>query len=417
MTSSVVQRLLADTTYHIEFNGYLTNHAKHAVIALSRLQAPDSKIQEYYDEYTALTPYNLQLTPAASLLSDPREQPVSITTANWSDYIGRKKHFCSLRQFFARQLEQNSTAAVLKRYAPALLPGMAGALTHGTIHLGWALDVNHSLMTAEGLAYMTYTHLPLQVDQLQSSALHASTGVASLHAFVEAAAASDLTAWVEETKAKDIYNPDAGFHPELAETGFQLQLAKVLAEGHPLLWQLPSWLDDLPLDKVLEELYSTTVSLYLVKASEESKDDHADISRSGSFLLLHLITALWGLEHIAQHLDIHSQRQAYKYFWALGVSLVATSGQIPSKAGFEAIQPQLLVQDNAFRHEEDSLWGPTVASAIDEVEEHNIKLVYVCRALWRRYSQQQIYRQAAETFTATPNIGPKSSSFQPSKRK
>ena len=41
--------LLADETYHIEFQGYLSNHAKHAVVALHGLQAPPDLIQKYWD--------------------------------------------------------------------------------------------------------------------------------------------------------------------------------------------------------------------------------------------------------------------------------------------------------------------------------------------------------------------------------
>lgn len=45
----VTERLLADETYHIEFNGYLSNHAKHAVIGLYGLDASPKAIQKYWD--------------------------------------------------------------------------------------------------------------------------------------------------------------------------------------------------------------------------------------------------------------------------------------------------------------------------------------------------------------------------------
>jgi hypothetical protein len=55
--SEAVDQLLSDQTYHIEFNGHLTNHAKHAVVALSGLGASPEKIKAYYDSYAKLTPY------------------------------------------------------------------------------------------------------------------------------------------------------------------------------------------------------------------------------------------------------------------------------------------------------------------------------------------------------------------------
>eukprot|EP00951_Prasinocladus_malaysianus_P049348 scaffold668724_cov59-Prasinocladus_malaysianus.AAC.1 len=63
---AVVERLLSDDQYHIEFNGYLTNHAKHAIVALHGLDATPKRVQEYWDEYTAVTPYGLKLEPAES---------------------------------------------------------------------------------------------------------------------------------------------------------------------------------------------------------------------------------------------------------------------------------------------------------------------------------------------------------------
>jgi hypothetical protein len=46
---STANELLKDNSYHIEFEGYLTNHAKHAVIGLHGLQAPSSTIRDYWD--------------------------------------------------------------------------------------------------------------------------------------------------------------------------------------------------------------------------------------------------------------------------------------------------------------------------------------------------------------------------------
>ena len=60
----VVETLLNDQSYHIEFNGFLTNHVKHAVIALNRLGASPQRIQEYYDTYVKCTPYGYGVDPA-----------------------------------------------------------------------------------------------------------------------------------------------------------------------------------------------------------------------------------------------------------------------------------------------------------------------------------------------------------------
>ena len=40
----MINELLDDQRYDIEFNGHLTNHVKHAVIALAGLGVPDERI-------------------------------------------------------------------------------------------------------------------------------------------------------------------------------------------------------------------------------------------------------------------------------------------------------------------------------------------------------------------------------------
>jgi hypothetical protein len=54
-------------------------------------------------------------------------------------------------------------------------------------------------------------------------------------------------------------------------------------------------------------------------------------------------------------------------------------------------------------------WSQILQRAWREDEEHNIKLVYVCRELWRRYGRWRGFRAAAEAFTPTPGIGPDAS--------
>lgn len=58
MYSDKLQTLLNDSKYHIEFNGHLTNHAKHAVVARYLLEVPINEIEDYYNNYCRLIPYN-----------------------------------------------------------------------------------------------------------------------------------------------------------------------------------------------------------------------------------------------------------------------------------------------------------------------------------------------------------------------
>ena len=50
-----VAQMLDDKSFHIEFHGYLSNHAKHAVIALDGLGANAEGIAAYVDDYARTT--------------------------------------------------------------------------------------------------------------------------------------------------------------------------------------------------------------------------------------------------------------------------------------------------------------------------------------------------------------------------
>lgn len=129
--TGVVDRLLSDRTHHIEFNGHLTNHVKHAVVALAGLGVEPERISAYHDNYVKLTPYGFPVEPA-------RRARLTITDDNWLQFLGQRTDFAAYCDFFDRRERELGMPEVLRRYLPHLLPGWVGALQHATIHLGWA---------------------------------------------------------------------------------------------------------------------------------------------------------------------------------------------------------------------------------------------------------------------------------------
>ena len=130
-----------------------------------------------------------------------------------------------------------------------------------------------------------------------------------------------------------------------------------------------------------------------------------DEKGNGNFLVLHSITSLWALEKVCQAIgDPSVDRQALKQFYASLVCLLsASSGGFPGADILKKTQekfPSRQVDDP-----ESFDWSPTVARAIHETEEHNIKLVYVMRALSERYNHWIGFSEAARFFVLTPNIG------------
>lgn len=386
------QRLLSDKTFFIEFKGYLSNHAKHAIVALDKLEAKPQRIQEYWDTYTNLTPYNLEIEEVPTTW----DQVKPISKDEWALLRGKKEKWQETCVFLEKEKQDRfngDTDLLVKEFAPDLLGGMAGALTHGIIHLGWGIDAHNDWMTTEGLAYLNFCHVGIDEQKFKDDFVEEDTPSESMLRIANEWKSKNLKqTWIEETKAK--YGED--FHPELVVAGFQWQLAKVLADPHAVATDLPTWLNKKSLEEIWKELYETTVYVYLTTRDQKG---------NGNFLVLHSLTSLWALEHVCCVIDdpAVSRRALKHYYGTLVVLLAASSGGFPSTESLQKIQTEFpLTKTDDKKYD----WKPTVELACKEEEEHNIKLAYVMQALWNRYNRWHGFSEAARTFTLTPNIGP-----------
>lgn len=387
--SKVVETLLNDQAYHIEFNGFLTNHAKHAVIALHRLGASSQRIQEYYDSYAKCTTYGYGLEPAK-----PSEH--TITGENWQMYFGQHCSFTSYCQFFDQKEKELGMERLLREYVPILLPGCVGSLMHATIHIGWALDSGNRWMIIEGLAYMAFSYLSCNPDRAYTSARSPEKDKSPLDSILRIANVwetehEELQSWLEKTLTDEKYSASNGFHLELAVTGAQFNVAKVLAEGHPLVHDTPAWIEHQDMATIWEGLYEAVTLLFMTKP--------------GDFLILHLVTSLHAMEQIANRLPIDQQKYAVKCYWTAMLAIIFSRGKLPTRATLEMLQTQY---KDAVDHDESSneaeSWEHIVARALLEEEEHNPKLVYVQRLLWERFGRRSLFRIAASHFTTPPEV-------------
>jgi hypothetical protein len=395
----LAQKLYANRSWNIEFQGYLSNHAKHAIVALDKLGAPETRIQEYWDQYTTLTPYNLELEKVPK----PWDQVKPATNEDWKTLRGKKEHFQELCVYLDEQRKDHhdgDVQSLVRDYAPDLLGGIAGALTHGIIHLGWGLDAKSNWMTVEGLAYLNFCHLGVDESEFQDNAVDEKTPMQSMTRIAQEWKANSLgETWVAASKAKFKEN----FHPELVVAGFQWQLSKVLATPHPVATKLPTWLSTSNLEHIWKDLYQTCLWIYLATRDPEG---------NGNFLILHLLTSLWGLEQVCRVIDDPIvERKALKQFYASLICLLAaSSGGFPTVESLQKVQTEFPLTEMDDKETFD--WARTVSRALQEVEEHNIKLVYVLKELWNRYGQWHGFSEAASYFTLTPNIGPSSPTFK-----
>lgn len=358
----LVDRLLSDRAYHIEFNGFLTNHVKHAVIALDGLGAPSERVEGYFRKYAAETPYGFGLEPA-------RASGFPVDRERWLLYRGRRTNFEGLRRFFAEEERRLGLALLLERYVPDLLPGLAGGLLHGLIHLGWALDAGQRDMVVEGLAYLAYTYVASRARDAESSAANVYESLA------EAPSREEIRRWLHETRALDALQPSAGFQSQLAGTGTQLVVAQVLERGHPFVDARPAWIDRLPFDSLWQQLHEAAARVYLGEPAD--------------FVLLHVVTGLHALEQIARAMPEDRRREVVAAGWrAIAAVLIARGGLAVAPRDVAGPGPS---------------WDGVLSRAMREDEEHNIKLVYVMRSHWRRYGQS-LFLTAASRFIATPSV-------------
>ncbi|MFE3826832.1 HAD-IA family hydrolase [Streptomyces sp. NPDC059092] len=378
-----VEGLLDDSTYHIEFNGHLTNHIKHAVVALSGLGVEPGRIKAYHDNYIALTPYGCRVEPA-------RAPQRVIDDDNWLELLGQRQDFAAYYAFFDRREQELGMAGLLRRYVPHLLAGWAGALQHATIHLGWGLDAGNRRMTIEGIAYLAFAYVDCHPERaLPSDGSGTDLPGDSLLGIARHWEENQprLGAWVEDL----VDGRSTGIHPELLRSGLQYRIARMLGEGHPLMYETPSWIAAQDPDASWDQLAHLVTVLYLTEP--------------GDFLLLHLVTALHAMRHISDALPVEERRRAVGCYWTGILGVLFSRGHFVTPSKLTAI-------DNLFDTALDDLddprwareWEWHIARAVEEEEEHNAKLVYVMRELWRRSGGRSVYRVAAGQFTTTPEL-------------
>jgi hypothetical protein len=138
--------------FHIEYNGYFTNHISQGLIALYRLGATAERLQEFYDHYLKAT---LDSKVVAAIPSEHR-----VNANNYGDFLGQNMHFLDYVDFFSEQISQHGVNKTVTHFMAELYPGVCSAAFHSLIQLGYGADVHSCRVMAEGLAYVCYSFEP-----------------------------------------------------------------------------------------------------------------------------------------------------------------------------------------------------------------------------------------------------------------
>jgi hypothetical protein len=123
----------------------LSNHVPMALAALDRLGATQERLNAFYAaSITGLVAFK------------PAAHPLHPTEAR-----GHSDHFAGALLYFQRAIAEAGPEAVLRRWLPELIPGIAAASFHGLIRVGYAVEASDSAEIASALALWTTAFVSL----------------------------------------------------------------------------------------------------------------------------------------------------------------------------------------------------------------------------------------------------------------
>ena len=131
-----------------EFSQGLSNHLPMALLALHRLGAPDSRIDDFATRYVR----RLEQAPDADHWRSGEL---------WQARLGERESWSAYRGLFVDWIARDGSHSVLTQALPKLMEGCGAAAYHGLIRTAYAVLSEHEAELADGLAYWASRHLPL----------------------------------------------------------------------------------------------------------------------------------------------------------------------------------------------------------------------------------------------------------------
>ncbi|OWZ24223.1 Proteasome subunit beta type-6 [Phytophthora megakarya] len=151
----------------MEYGGYLSNHLLHGVVALFDLGASEEKIEDFAASYcTKLEkkqPNHQDVTQSDARAKVLQQSKLTFDSAH--KLLGKRQNFDGLLALYATEVQELGIDETVKKHLPVLVGGLAGALLHSIIQLGYAYHVGGERLVAEGLAYMHYGYLSFDEPQ------------------------------------------------------------------------------------------------------------------------------------------------------------------------------------------------------------------------------------------------------------
>jgi len=375
LQQSVVQ---SHQNYHIEYGPRLSNHLIHGLVTLFLLGASEKRIQEWAEKYSKHEVIGYHLEPQKDT-----DLGVTITMNNFIDYLGKRKNYRELFYCCLAKIEAHGIAEAVNAILPITSAGIAGALLHPIIHLGFSLAAGDlKIAQAEGLAYTIYAYEPLvefHLPQFRSKLPDTSCSATEIFRKIEQDNELFNAYRIEELSS----NP-ADRYNTIKQKQYQTKLLEFLGQWDIL--HMPS--ESAQQHKAQYEAGAEALARLSVQLFGCCSKPSAD------FFLLHGVTGAFGMITSAKYLELHSYRlQLLAYgFYILSCLYVIV--------GCPTFQDESPVEDPPMSWED--MIQQIVVEDSDDNEPHVMKMVLVCQRFEQMFGgDDDLWRKTA---TALVNL-------------
>ncbi|XP_052779590.1 uncharacterized protein LOC128216918 isoform X2 [Mya arenaria] len=352
LCSDAVPSILNQTNtnkYFIEYDGFLTNHVSHGIIALHRLGAQPERIKRFVDWYTP------KLESAETDIDDDRP---------FEQQKGQRVAFYKITKEYEKryQLLDSDVNQLVKQEYPKLSAGLAGSALHGTIHLGYNFVAGNVRGVLEGLAYTHHSFRPVVSKKSSEELAKFGNGATSILEVLDKVRNNkELCESIIEGSEMEKYTAlkvgkfqrAVGFL--CGEKGDAL-LEYVLAIAVPS--EVKTTKGTLDPSRLARRFVYWTVLVYTMS---ENKND---------FFLLHGVTCAWSIYHIVTVLDENESLNAVRNFAATLIAVYIAQGAPALNIPVQDCEPS------------DQDWETLIKRVLDDDrDEHTYKLLQVCREM------------------------------------
>jgi hypothetical protein len=321
---ATLTRLLADHGRGAAMCGSgFSMHLPMVLIALFRMGASPARLE-------AVAAASTRIPDVRAAASRP------IDVACWERELGKRDAFVPYRVLFTEELARAPVAAVLSRFLPQLLEGLAGAGFHALIRLSYGLDLGARDEIAAGLACLASAFEPLGGADMR--------GDASSRSIQEALGAAEALGTVAKAPSGRILD---AIHSGMRTPAYTAGLA--IDEG-----QLS-----------LRTLAGAALQTYVARPS---------------IYTVHLVTAAHALKVVDDHYAI--DRGVLRIFWQCVLAMHVAVGAAARSGVVEGAK----ASDD---------WSALLGAAVGEMDDHAIKLTYSCSVLARVFDDDRFRFAAA----------------------